>query len=210
MLITTTHTRSPSTNDYDRQPRLRHVRLAPAVARTRQCLAKFLLQHRFDEAAHPSADPVLGPVEPIVEKPNPRRRQPPLSCYPLSWRGLRSSAPTPESFGLNDPETTPTQFQPPPRRDLAPGHRRLSPRPNSTLPLATSAATRAGSRSRGLPYPPPPAVTRMKWSSLARTVSTLDWISSTRPSARMMVPLETAPEPPPCDPKAGVKYLSPR
>jgi hypothetical protein len=35
----------------------------------------------------------------------------------LSWRGLRSSALTPESLGSSNPETTPTQFQPPPRRD---------------------------------------------------------------------------------------------
>ena len=58
----------------DRQPRLRRVRLAPAVARTRQCLAKFLLQHRFNEPAHPSADPVLDRVEPIIEKQTPGGR----------------------------------------------------------------------------------------------------------------------------------------
>ena len=47
-----------------------------------------------------------------------RRPQPPPSWYLWSWRGLHSSAPTPESLGLRNPETTPTQFQPPPRRDL--------------------------------------------------------------------------------------------
>jgi hypothetical protein len=35
----------------------------------------------------------------------------------LVWRGLHSSASTPESLALGDPETTQTQFQPPPRRD---------------------------------------------------------------------------------------------
>jgi hypothetical protein len=34
-------------------------------------------------------------------------------------RASRSRAPTPESFGLSNPETTPTQSKPPPRRDLA-------------------------------------------------------------------------------------------
>ena len=52
----------------NRRRRLVLPRPAPAVARTRQRLGKFLLQHRLDEAAHPSADPVLDRVEPIIEK----------------------------------------------------------------------------------------------------------------------------------------------
>src|SRR5208337_4437698 len=36
----------------------------------------------------------------------------------MAW-SPHSSASTPESFGLGNPETTPTQFQPPPRRDPA-------------------------------------------------------------------------------------------
>ena len=54
----------------NRRRRLVLARLAPAVARTRQRLGEFLLQHRLDEAAHPSANPVLDRVEPIVEKQN--------------------------------------------------------------------------------------------------------------------------------------------
>ena len=92
----------------NRRRRLVLLRPAPAVARTRQRLAQFLFQHRLDEAAYRSSDPVLDRVEPII-----RRRQPPPWWYHSSWRGLRSSAPTPESFGLNDPETTPTQLNEP-------------------------------------------------------------------------------------------------
>jgi hypothetical protein len=55
---------------------------------------------------------------------------PPRAFGPANWRrcsvsvarrlrASRSSPPTPESFGLSNPETTPIQFQPPPRRDLA-------------------------------------------------------------------------------------------
>ena len=47
------------------------ARLAPTIARTRQRLAQLLLQHRLDKAAHPSPDPVLDRVEPIIEKQTP-------------------------------------------------------------------------------------------------------------------------------------------
>jgi hypothetical protein len=44
------------------------ARLQPAVARARQCAGEFLLQHRFDEAANASPNPVLDRVEPIIEE----------------------------------------------------------------------------------------------------------------------------------------------
>src|SRR5664279_5523937 len=70
----------------------------------------------------------------LLESKGRRHRQPPPSWYLLSWRGLRSSALTPESFGLSNPETTPTQFQPPPRRDrnVRPHHRGQD-RPDSMM-----------------------------------------------------------------------------
>src|SRR5271166_3848605 len=52
---------------HDRRRRVL-ARPAPTIARTRQRLGKFRLQHRLDEAAHPSPDPVLDRVEPIIEK----------------------------------------------------------------------------------------------------------------------------------------------
>jgi len=43
-------------------------RLAPPVAGTQQRAGEFLLQHRLDEPANSSVNPVLDRVEPIVEK----------------------------------------------------------------------------------------------------------------------------------------------
>jgi hypothetical protein len=44
------------------------ARLAPAIARTRQCAGEFLLQQRLNKAANASPNPVLDCVEPILEK----------------------------------------------------------------------------------------------------------------------------------------------
>ena len=52
----------------NRRPRLVIPGSSPAVARTRQRFGKLRLQHRLDEAAHPSPDPVLDRVEPITQK----------------------------------------------------------------------------------------------------------------------------------------------
>ena len=52
----------------NRRHRLVLPRSAPAVAPTLQRLAEFRLQHHLDETAHPSPDPVLDRVEPIIEK----------------------------------------------------------------------------------------------------------------------------------------------
>ena len=55
---------------HDRRRRFILARLQPAVARTRQCAGEFLLQHRLDEPANASANPVLDRIEPIIEKQN--------------------------------------------------------------------------------------------------------------------------------------------
>ena len=52
----------------NRRRRLVLTWLAPTLARTRQRLGKFLLQHRLDKAARPSPNPVLDRVEPIIQK----------------------------------------------------------------------------------------------------------------------------------------------
>ena len=52
----------------NRRRRLVLAWLAPTLARTRQRLGKFLLQHRLDKAARPSPNPVLDRVEPIIQK----------------------------------------------------------------------------------------------------------------------------------------------
>ena len=91
---------------------------APAVARTRQCLGKFRFQHRLNEPAPPSSDPVLDPVEPIIEKQTlggDSRLLRGILCHGVVSVPARQRR---NHFGLNNPETTPTQFQPPPRRDL--------------------------------------------------------------------------------------------
>ena len=93
------------------------LRLVTSVARARQGVVQLLFQHRLDKAANPSANAVLS-RRTNHRKAKSRRRQPPPSWYPSSWRGLLSSAPTPESGWLSNPETTPTNFQPLPRRDL--------------------------------------------------------------------------------------------
>ena len=94
----------------DRRRRIVIAGLAPSIARARQRRVQLFLQHRFDEAAHAGANPVLDRVAPIVEKQNVGGAQPPPSWYPSSWRGLLSSGPTLESFGFSNPETTPTNF----------------------------------------------------------------------------------------------------
>jgi hypothetical protein len=43
--------------------------------------------------------------------------------FVMAWSP--SGASTPESFGLGNPETTPTQFQPPPRRDPRSEHKAI-------------------------------------------------------------------------------------
>ena len=92
----------------------------------------------------PSSNPVID----YTRKAKLRRPQPPPSWYLSSWRGLRSSAPTPESFGLSNPETTPTQFQPPPRggrpsfpdhsRSAVAGHASYSSRASGTITFSDS------------------------------------------------------------------------
>ena len=58
----------PVANADDRRRRLVLLRSAPAVARPRQRLGKFRLQHRLDKSAHARPDSVLDRVEPIIEK----------------------------------------------------------------------------------------------------------------------------------------------
>src|SRR5581483_1847851 len=53
-----------------------------------------------------------------------------------------------------------------------------------TLPLATSACTREGSRVPGSPQPPPPAVSMMTRSRSWSVVTILEGMASLRPSAR--------------------------
>jgi len=60
----------PVAHAHDRRRRLVLAWLAPSVARTRQRLAEFRLQHRLDKAAHAGAHPVLDRVKPIIEKQN--------------------------------------------------------------------------------------------------------------------------------------------
>src|SRR5580704_1999311 len=59
---------APVAHADNRRRRLVLTWLAPTIARTRQRLGKFLLQHRLDKAARPSPNPVLDRVEPIIQK----------------------------------------------------------------------------------------------------------------------------------------------
>ena len=70
----------------------------------RRRLRKFRLQHRLDEAAHPSPDSVLDPVEAILEQQSFGGHSRLLRgvCFVTAWSPFQR--PTPESFGLNNPE----------------------------------------------------------------------------------------------------------
>lgn len=58
----------PAAHADHRWRRLVVLRTMPAIARSRQRVKEFRLQHRFDEAAHARPDAVLHRIEPIIEE----------------------------------------------------------------------------------------------------------------------------------------------
>ena len=125
--------------------------LASAEARTRQRLESSSSQHQVLDSRAPEPEPRPRSRRTNRRKAKSRRRQPPPSWYPSSWRGLRSSARTPESFGLNNPETTPTQFQPPPRRDHGSRSTPLSRQRRQAASPAARSASRVSSCAASQP-----------------------------------------------------------
>ncbi len=96
-------------------PVRRLLRLSPPVTPARQGDLQLFLRHRLDEAAHrvrtPSSIGSNQLSKTIMSAAT-------AAAFVLSFVTARSlsSAPNLESFGLGNPETMPTKFQPLPRR----------------------------------------------------------------------------------------------